>query len=265
MSTEKTIMLLAAATLIFAACQKDNVPECSVQEGTIDLNLSSDGEFATKAASAMTDAQKSEYKVTVSSGGTVAYGPVTVAQFEASPRKFAAGTYTVKVENVTSLESEAFSEDSSSYGLAWINGTGSVTVASATNPVTVACTPKNSKVTITKGTGFDSVFESVSISLVSDGDLTEDRNVPYTLDATAHSSAKAAYFKPGTLTCAISAVTTAAYGSASKTFGSTFALLAAQWSKITLSATAEGAVSLTITVDTEYGVKDETVVLNPYE
>ena len=256
-------MSFAASALLLAACQKNNVP--SVQEGTIELNLSSDLDFSTKAASAMTPEQKTAYKVTVTSGDAIAYGPVTVAEFEASSRRFPAGTYNVTVENVTSLESEAVSEDSPSYGQAWVSGSGCVTVASATNPVTVACTPKNSKVTLAKGAGFDAVFESVSVSLSCDDDLTVDRNISYTLDSEFHSSAKAAYFKPGTLTCTISALTTSAYGSVFRTFGSTFALAAAQWSKITLSANADGIVSLTITVDTEYGVKDETVVLNPYE
>ena len=256
-------MSLAASALLLAACQKNNVP--SVQEGTIELNLSSDLDFSTKAASAMTPEQKTAYKVTVTSGDAIAYGPATVAEFEASSRRFPASTYNVTVENVTSLESEAVSEDSPSYGQAWVSGSACVTVASATNPVTVACTPKNSKVTLAKGAGFDAVFESVSVSLSCDSDLTADGNISYTLDSESHSSAKAAYFKPGTLTCTISALTTSAYGSVSRTFGSTFALAAAQWSKITLSANADGIVSLTITVDTEYGVKDETVVLNPYE
>lgn len=258
-------MILAASTAVLAACQKNNVPEYSVEEGTIELNLSSDCEFATKAASAMTEAQKSEYKVTVFSGEDVAYGPATVAEFAASTRRFPAGTYTVKVENVTASGSEMNPADNSSYGLPWINGSNSVTVASAANPVTVACTPKNSKVTFAKGSGFDSVFESVAITLASSGDLSSDRTVSYILDASEHSSAKAAYFQTGTLTCTVNATTTPAYGSVSKAFGSTFTLEAAQWSKITMSATAEGSVSLTITVDTEYGEKDETIVLNPYE
>ena len=105
----------------------------------------------------------------------------------------------------------------------------------------------------------------MSISLSSNGDLTDSRTVAYPLDASDHSSAKAAYFKPGTLSVTVNAQTTSAYGSVSKTFGSNFTLEPAQWSKITLSATAEGSVSVTITVDTEYGEKDETIVLNPYE
>ena len=256
-------MIFAVISFFCAACQKST--ESVVREGVIELNLSSDGDFATKAASAMSPEQKSEYKITVSSGETVAYGPVTVAEFETASRKFAAGTYTVKVENVTSLEAETDPSDNSSFGQAWINGAGQVTVASAVNPVTVACTPKNSRVTLAKGAGFDSVFETVSISLSSNGDLTDSRTVAYPLDASDHSSAKAAYFRPGTLSVTVNAQTTSAYGSVSKTFGSNFTLEPAQWSKITLSATAEGSVSVTITVDTEYGEKDETIVLNPYE
>ena len=258
---KKVITIFAVIASFCTACQKST--ESIVREGVIELNLSSDGDFATKAASAMSPEQKSEYKITVSSGETVAYGPVTVAEFETASRKFAAGTYTVKVENVTSLEAETDPSDNSSFGQAWINGTGQVTVASAVNPVTVACTPKNSRVTLAKGAGFDSVFETVSISLSSNGDLTDSRTVAYPLDASDHSSAKAAYFKPGTLSVTVNAQTTSAYGSVSKTFGSNFTLEPAQWSKITLSATAE--VSVTITVDTEYGEKDETIVLNPYE
>ena len=260
---KKVITIFAVIASFCAACQKST--ESIVREGVIELNLSSDGDFATKAASAMSPEQKSEYKITVSSGETVAYGPVTVAEFETASRKFAAGTYTVKVENVTSLEAETDPSDNSSFGQAWINGTGQVTVASAVNPVTVACAPKNSRVTLAKGAGFDSVFETVSISLSSNGDLTDSRTVAYPLDASEHSSAKVAYFKPGTLSVTVNAQTTSAYGSVSKTFGSNFTLEPAQWSKITLSATAEGSVSVTITVDTEYGEKDETIVLNPYE
>ena len=250
---KRVIFILAVISFFCAACQKST--ESVVREGVIELNLSSDGDFATKAASAMSPEQKSEYKITVFSGETVAYGPVTVAEFESSSRRFPAGTYTVKVENVTSLESETDPSDNSSFGLAWVNGTGQVTVAAAVNPVTVACTPKNSRVTL----------ENVSISLASNGDLTDGRTVEYTLDSSDHSSAKAAYFKPGTLAVTVNATTTPSYGSASKTFGSNFTLEPAQWSKITLSATAEGSVSVTITVDTEYGEKDETIVLNPYE
>ena len=260
---KKVITIFAVIASFCTACQKST--ESIVREGVIELNLSSDGDFATKAASAMSPEQKSEYKITVSSGETVAYGPVTVAEFETASRKFAAGTYTVKVENVTSLEAETDPSDNSSFGQAWINGTGQVTVASAVNPVTVACAPKNSRVTLAKGAGFDSVFETVSISLSSNGDLTDGRTAEYTLDSSDHSSAKAAYFKPGTLSVPVNAQTTSAYGSVSKTFGSNFTLEPAQWSKITLSATAEGSVSVTITVDTEYGEKDETIVLNPYE
>ena len=260
---KKVITIFAVIASFCAACQKST--ESIVREGVIELNLSSDGDFATKAASAMSPEQKSEYRITVSSGETVAYGPATVAEFETASRKFAAGTYTVKVENVTSLEAETDPSDNSSFGQAWINGAGQVTVASAVNPVTVACAPKNSRVTLAKGAGFDSVFETVSISLSSNGDLTDSRTVAYPLDASDHSSAKAAYFKPGTLSVTVNAQTTPAYGSVSKTFGSNFTLEPAQWSKITLSATAEGSVSVTITVDTEYGEKDETIVLNPYE
>ena len=260
---KRVIFIFAVISFFCAACQKST--ESVVREGVIELNLSSDGDFSTKAASAMSPEQKSEYKITVSSGETVAYGPVTVAEFETASRKFAAGTYTVKVENVTSLEAETDPSDNSSFGQAWINGAGQVTVASAVNPVTGACAPKNSRVTLAKGAGFDSVFETVSISLSSNGDLTDSKTVAYPLDASDHSSAKAAYFKPGTLSVTVNAQTTSAYGSVSKTFGSNFTLEPAQWSKITLSATAEGSVSVTITVDTEYGEKDETIVLNPYE
>lgn len=261
---KKTMMILAALTCCFAACHKTGVVPAE-EWGIIDLNLSSDGEYAVKAASAITEEQKNEYKISIYSGETLVYGPAAVAEFESSVRKFAAGTYSVTVENATARESEQNPADNSSYGCARISGSNNVTVSAAVNPVTVACTPKNSKVTLVKGAGFDSVFESISITLSCGSDLTPLRSVTYILDSDVHSSAKEAYFQPGILTCSITATTTPAYGSVTKNFGSTFTLEAAQWSKITLSATAEGSASVDVTVDTEYTEKDESVVINPYE
>lgn len=238
----KKTIIIAAALVAMAGCNKTIIETPMADYGYISLGVSADTEMvATKAIS--TEANLDGYTVTLINTDktqTIWSKVYGTDEFADTDWKVPAGNYKVTVTNYT----DGLYSQNDGKGAVRVNGEGTVAVtAGETNTCTVNCTPVNSKVSFIADKSFNDVFTSVSLSVVD----PQTRTLAMTVGA-EHTDAGAAYFEPGTLTWKLTA--TPKLGTES-TYTRTFATTAGKWTQVTFSSNnADGQISVvTITVD----------------
>ena len=238
----KKTIIIAAALVAMAGCNKTIIETPMADYGYISLGVSADTEMvATKAISTEEDLEG--YTITLINTDktqTVWSKVVGTDEIAEADWKVPAGNYKVTATNYT----DGFYSQNDGKGAVRVYGEGAVAVtAGTTNTCTVACVPVNSMVSFTADKSFTDVFNSYSVEVVE----SDDRSVEMTVGS-SHTSAGAAYFEPGTLTWILTA--TPKLG-AESTYSRTFNVTAAKWTQVTFSSNnADGKISVvTITVD----------------
>lgn len=248
----KKTILFAAVLVAMTACNKTIIETPMADYGYISLGVSADTEMvATKAIS--TDAELAGYTITLinlintDKTQTVWSKVYGTDEFADADWKVPAGNYMVTVTNHT----DDFYSQNDGKGAVRVYGESTVAVtAGTTKDCTVACVPVNSMVSFAADKSFTDVFSSYSVTVVE----SDDRSVDMTIGS-AHESANAAYFEPGTLTWILTA--TPKLGSES-IYTKTFTATAAKWTQMTFSSNnADGQISVvTITVDNTIDAED---------
>ena len=232
----KKIWIMLSLSLLSCACTKAGLEVVDEDQnyGYLTLNLSSDNDVnLTKATQTVTDL--GSWNVTVSQTGG---SSVSCKASELSGMAFAAGTYTVSVNNY--VDDVAACAANSNWGAARYEGSASVIVEKGkSNPVTVACgTAKNAR--------FKVVFAD-SFTAICTGDYSLTTTGGRTLAFTKDTESKLAYYAAG---ATVGYTLHYTYNGVSKNPTGSFTMGGAATEKtITISANNNGTISLTISYD----------------
>lgn len=266
----KKTIIIATALVAMTACNKSLI-DSQINEseyGYINLGVSADTEMiVTKAA--VSEEGKANYRVALYKGndlvwgteegatdGFVSYSEAVKEVNKSKLWKVEAGTYKVYVENV--VESNCYPDNAA--GSVYIQGDNTVTVsAGISTDCSVACTPKNSKVTFAYGEDFTTSFETTGLSISAS---CEGRTVTSSL-TNDHTSP--AYFpKEKTLTWTL--IATPRNQSSAYNYTGSITTVSATWHKITFTTgETNGQIKVTITANDEFtNSETKTYLVDPF-
>lgn len=250
----KKIFFISSAIVLAASCNKNIIGMSPVEEcGYIDLGVTAETEMVITRG-LVTEADLSGYNITLVKDNEVVEGwPKEFESINDADWKVPAGTYTIKVENLT--VEETYKTDK---GVVRVSGETSVTVtAGVSTSCTVACTPQNSKVSFMYSPEFDVVFDEPAVTVKE----SDTRSVAMTV-GDSHLEENAAYFEVGSLTWTL----TAELNGQTKTYSKDFSTVKAKWSQITFTTgSTDGQINVTITVDGEITETETiTAVVDPF-
>ena len=256
----KKFVIAAFAIAVMVGCHKTVIESQDGQDlGYITLDLSSDTEMKVVTKGDDAEVDFSSYNVALYAGDqnvwTKEYSEIT--QDDCILK---AGNYRIAVENMT--DSEAAPETGK--GDIRLAGVADVVVRSGIiTPVTIHCTPANSRVTVAYDDKFAQVFSDPEL-IITGGERS--LNMLW-----GHESEKGAYF-PGkttlswklTATLSSDSSVTKTYVSNSETPYTTFS---GKWIQITFSAsTSDGSINVKITIDDEFEEVEEVLeTIDPFE
>ncbi len=256
----KKIIIAAAALIAMTACNK-NIIEVSNPEagfGYLELGVTANEEIVvTKAGE---EVNTDGYTVTVSNTEGVVETKL-YSDIKENGWKLAAGTYTLKAENITADKIY----ETNDKGEAYIAGEKEITItAGVVSEETIECTVKNAKVAFQYTQDFLDVFPT-SVLNVSCGEKTFENlgMLLTTAEDYSKDNLESVFFMPGTVTWTLDATKK---DSTVKNYTKTFDVAAATWTIVTFSVgSTDGTVKITIDVDgtiTEYTID---AVLDPIE
>ena len=240
---KKSIIIAAAAIVAMTACNKALIetPVSESDYGYINLGITADTEMSviTKAGEA-----NSDYLVTLKQGSDTKWGPKKYS--EITDWKVAAGAgYTLYVENVD----EAGAAPANEKGCVRVAGTSEAfeVKAGLATPVSVACVPVNSMVTVAYDNDFTNVFTDPAIN-ITDGTRAFDM-------AWGHDKANGAFYSAGK-TISWTLNVTLKDGTTKKKYScpdqKKFTTVSDRWTLVTFSTSStNGNINVYITVDGE--------------
>lgn len=259
----KKTIIAVAALVAMTACNKTLIetPMTDSNYGYINLGVTADTDMVVTRG-VTSNPSFNEYNVTLKKSGNAE--PEWTKEYkdiEADDLKVEAGNYSIYVENLTDEETY-----STSNGVVKVSGEASVTVtAGVPSSCTVACTPKNSKVTFAYNTDFETVFGSTNSIVVKESDT---RSVNMTAVKDSHDQATPAYFKADTkLTWTLTVYLKDANNTTiTKTYTADFTTVEAKWTQVTFSTgSTDGEINVTITVNNEITeTQTITAVVDPF-
>ncbi len=258
----KKTIIAAAALVAMAGCNKTLIETVTPEAGYgyINLGVSADTEMVVTKADNTSSENKTvlqNYTVTIYSvdgGNKTQYAHSIYSAIQPSFWQVPAGTYSIYVENTK--EADAYTANNGK-GQVWVNGTTAsnvvITEGNKTD-CTVACTPKNSKVSFAYTPSFAAAFNesqtSVSVTLDSRtvngltlASIAEDAQ-------TVAEDSDAAFF-PASKTLTWTLTTKLNSGEDTKTFSKTFTTQEAKWTLVKFAGGKNGEINVTITVDDE--------------
>lgn len=258
----KKIFLFAAAAAALVSCNKNVFQGTGSEElyGSISLGVNAESEMlVTKAASVMDAEALASYNITLTKiaegGNTVVWNHREYS--EITDWKVPAGTYSLEVENLTEAEA---AEANGGNGAVRVLGTTTehfTVEAGKTTPVSVICTPQNSRLSFAADAAFNSVFSSATVTATYD-----TRTVALGTPATDHAASTSAYFEPVEVDWRLTAIP-ALDPTGGKTFNGKVTLQKAKWSQVNFTTrNTDGAINITVSVDgkiTEVVTVTETI------
>jgi hypothetical protein len=239
------------AVAILASCSNDALDP--VEFGTLSLTVQNDTNIGATLTRATSDYDSYTVNITNSSNSTnisTTYGTLSGTTYTLG----ATSGYSVEAYNCTEADSKSANNN---YGQARYYGSNTFTIlANSNNSVTVACSMANSKVSTSYSSDFQSKFTNYSTTFYASDDV--DRKLTDT-----NASSADMYFLAGKT---INYTITAAFNGTTKTYTGSFTSVAAKNHKLNVGvSTTNGALGLSITVDTTISDKDESITVNPYQ
>ncbi len=249
----KKTLIAAAALVAMVACNK-NIIEISNPEagyGYINLGVSADTEMVvTKADGETATVDTDNYQVTLFNSEGASQGTKIYSDIKENGWKVAAGSYTLKVENM--LETNIYNAGvNGGKGQAYIAGASEQefeVMAGVVTKQTVNCSVKNSKVSFQYDAKFAEVFSKTNTLKVVSGEKEFGLGM-LNVDAEgyAQDNLEAAFFAPGSVTWTLSATKA---NDEVKTYTNNFTTEAAKWTIVKFSVGATtGTIKVTISVD----------------
>lgn len=296
----KKTILAAAALVAMAACNKTLIenPVADSDYGYINLGITADtemgiatktsvnapGTYRVKLVKKNNDSWENKWSDLETDTGVLGDGWVSYSYLTSHNSDLLtvpAGTYKFTVENIA--ENTVY-DNSNPNGQMYVKGeSGEITVVAGKSVSgSVACTVKNSKVIVKKGTGFDTYFKAAEIQVIAKKSSTDPEattfNMNWTEDPVAQEETtkyNEVFLPAGTeVVWKLTAIRIDNETSTAKytytNYGkndSAISTVAGKCTVITLtpSTNGDGAINVTITTDESYVNTEKNVVIDPIE